>query len=118
MFFISTTIQPILRIVDTEVGKTDKDPAQELMTDMTADMGGGGVNALSLQGPLRSQPRLRPATLRSGLFQRLRQGPGKTNCRNTSENYRMNASGGKLTGLLHPQGQPRSAPPAAGQCNG
>ena len=72
MLFISTTIQPILHIVDTEVGKTDKDPAQELMTDMRADMGGGGVNALSLQGPLCPQPRLRPATLRSGLFQRLK----------------------------------------------
>ena len=76
------------------------------MTDMRADMGGGGFNALSLQGPLCPHPRLRPATLRSGLFQRLRQGPGKTNCRNTSENYRMDTSGESSLGCSIPMVSP------------
>lgn len=80
------------------VGKTAKGPVMKQTTDVRVDMGDGGFNALSLQGPICHHLRQGLKPLGPGLPEGLRQGPGRAKCRNTNKNYGMDASSERTLG--------------------
>ena len=91
--------------------KTAKDPAQETDDRHESWHGWWRIQCTFPPGTTPSSSQVRPETLRSDLFQEIKARPRKNKLQKHKWELRNGYLWGKLTGLLHPQGQPRSPPP-------